>query len=180
MSELLAGATIALPSEVTTILDLLRLGSHIIYAFFLAGTVINFVLMIATPLAIKTRWFSLALSILGGISTVLVAVATIIATAISFAAKIALTAQDELNITADVGYKMFGFMWTATVFSLVAFILHAAMGCCCRPVRNKASQEEAVTSEKEKSSGKLSLAGLVRRRKGGAPAATPEAGTTTE
>ena len=44
VSGLLAGATIALPAEVATILELLRLGSRLMYAFFTAGTVINFVL----------------------------------------------------------------------------------------------------------------------------------------
>ena len=72
-------------------------------------------------------------------SAILVAVATIIATAISVAAKIALTAQDELNISAEIGIKMFVFMWIATILTVLAFILHAAMGCCCKPQRGNRS-----------------------------------------
>ena len=176
VSELLAGASIALPSEVATILDLLRLGSRIMYSFFTGGTVINFVLMLATPLVLRTRWFSLALSILGGISAILVTVATIIATAISFAAKIALTAQDQLNISADVNIKMLVFMWISAILTDLAFILHAAMGCCCRPQRGNTSQEEPTPAMSEKKKSKFSLPGFVRRRKG---TPSPE-GTSTE
>ena len=185
VGELLAGASIALPSQVTTILNLLRLGSRIMYVFFTAATVINFVLMLASPLVLRTRWFSLALSLIGAISSILVTVATIIATAISFAAKIALTAQDELNISADVGIKMLIFMWIATILTDLAFILHAAMGCCCRPQRGNRSQEEQPTpAMSEKKTTKFSLPSFVRRRKGVSTAegtaSTPEGATSTE
>lgn len=138
------------------------------YGFFMAGTILNFILLIGTPLAVKTRWFSLGLSIIGGISAIVVTVAAIVATALSFAAKVALTAQHELNIQAEVGYKMFGFMWTGAVFTLLAFILHAALGCCCRPdrtARASAQEDAATASDSEKKSGKMSLGSRVRRRK---------------
>lgn len=179
VSQLLAGASIALPSEVTTILKLLQLGSNIMYAFFTAGTVINFVLMLVSPLVLKTRWFSLGIALLGAISGILVTVAAIIATVISFAAKIALTAQDELNISADVGYKMFGFMWVAAILTDLAFILHAAMGCCCKPDRkNRGSPDAQPMSETGKKS-KLALPNFVRRRRGQA-ATSPEGTASTE
>jgi len=180
VSQLLAGASIALPSEVTTILKLLELGSKIMYAFFTAGTVINFVLMLVSPLVLYTRWFSLAISILGAISGLIITVAAIIATVISVAAKVALTAQDELNISAEIGYKMFGFMWVAAVFTDLAFILHSAMGCCCRPDRrnrgvvNSEGHEMSETGKK----GKLPLPNFVRRRRGQA-APSPEGTAST-
>lgn len=178
VSELLAGATIALPSEVTTILTLLRIGSNVMYAFFMSGTVLNFVLMLASPLVIRTRWFSLLISLLAAASAVLISVAAIIATAISVAAKVALTAQDELNIRADIGVKMFAFMWIAAIFTDVAFLFHAGMGCCCKPERRQASssQDNSVSGEgegekkrKRQTGGKLELPSFVpfvRRRKG--------------
>lgn len=175
VSELLAGASIALPSEVSTILNLLKLGSQIMYVCFTAGTVLNFVLMLASPLVMCTRWFTLPIAILAAISGIIISLAAIIATVISLAAKIALTAQDSLNISADIGVKMFIFMWIAAILTNLAFMLHAAMGCCCRPIKNTVSPEAGESSVNEKTT-KYSLPTFVRRRQGVEPAeatATP-------
>ncbi|CAM1500680.1 Fc.00g098420.m01.CDS01 [Cosmosporella sp. VM-42] len=164
VSELLAGAKIALPSQAITVLNLLKIGSQIMYAFFMASICVNVVLMLATPLVIRTRWWSLALSFLGAIAGILVTVAAIIATVISVAAKIALTAQDQLNISADIGIKMFVFMWLAAIFTDVAFLLHAAMGCCCRPERRRGPPESYTSSFEEKRSS-ITLPTFARRRR---------------
>ncbi|CCT68494.1 uncharacterized protein FFUJ_07281 [Fusarium fujikuroi IMI 58289] len=119
VSELLAGARIALPAEAVTVLNLLKIGSRIIL------------------LVIRTRWWSLVITVLAFFTAVLISLAAIIATVISVAAKVALTAQDQLNIKANIGIKMFVFMWLAAIFTDVAFLLHAAMSCCCRPNRDK-------------------------------------------
>lgn len=167
VSELLAGAQIALPSEVLTILKLLEIGSKVMYAFFMAGTVINLVLLLGTPLVMRTRWFSLFLSLLGGISGLVLTVAAIIATVISVAAKIALTAQDQLNIKANIGIKMFVFMWIGALTTDFAFLLHAAMGCCCKPIRNKTPTPSEGTPEGIPKKRMTDLPSFVRRRKGG-------------
>ncbi|KAF5127780.1 SUR7 family protein pun1 [Metarhizium anisopliae] len=173
VSELLAGAKIALPSEVLTILRLLEIGSKVMYAFFMAGTVINLVLLLGTPLVMRTRWFSLFLSLLGGLSGLVLTVAAIIATVISVAAKIALTAQDQLNIKANIGVKMFAFMWIGALATDFAFLLHAAMGCCCKPVRGgsgKSPNEPSPEGSAKKPMTHLELPSFIRRRKGASPA----------
>ncbi|KFG83807.1 integral membrane protein [Metarhizium anisopliae] len=173
VSELLAGAKIALPSEVLTILRLLEIGSKVMYAFFMAGTVINLVLLLGTPLVMRTRWFSLFLSLLGGLSGLVLTVAAIIATVISVAAKIALTAQDQLNIKANIGVKMFAFMWIGALATDFAFLLHAAMGCCCKPVRGgsgKSPNEPSPEGSAKKPMTHLNLPSFIRRRKGASPA----------
>lgn len=170
VSELLSGAQIALPSEVTTILTVLRIGSQIMHGFFLAGAVLNFVLVIASPLVILTRWWSLALALLGAVASIIVTVGAVIATVISFAAKIALTAQDQLNIRAEIGVKMFAFMWIAAICTDLAFLLHAAMGCCCKPDRRKAGLDSGNTSPSEKRQ-RIELPSFVRRRRGQAMSA---------
>ncbi|EGX95938.1 integral membrane protein [Cordyceps militaris CM01] len=146
VSELLAGAKIALPSQVITILKLLRIGSQVMYGCFMAGTVLNVVLLLLTPLATRRRLFSLFISIIGLLSVIVLVVAAVIATVISVAARIALTAQDQLNITADIGIKMFVFMWIAALVTLLAFLLHSAMGCFCRPQRLKRSSSSKGSS----------------------------------
>ena len=172
VSELLAGAQIALPSEILTILTLLRIGQRLMFGFFLTGILLNFLLMLATPLAIRTRWFSLALSIFGGTAAILVTVAAVIATAISVAFKVASTAQDQLNIKSDIGIRMFVFMWIAAIATDLAFLLHAAMGCCCKPQRRESSRQPSPTSSSNEKRPAIQLPSFVRRRKGASSSAS--------
>lgn len=166
VSELLAGAQIALPSAVITVMKLLRIGSQTMYVCFMAGTVVNFVLVFTTCLVIRTRWFSLLIGSMAGASSILLTVAAIIATVISVAAKVALTSQDQLNIHAEIGIKMFAFMWIGALLTDLAFLLHAAMGCCCKPNRGPRRGQPpppaAAMSEKKG----LALASFVTRRRG--------------
>lgn len=164
VSELLAGAKIALPSQVLTILKLLKIGSQVMYGFFMSGTVVNFLLIFASPLVIRTRWFTLLLTFFGAIAGVLLTVAAIIATVISVAAKVALTAQDQLNLSADLGIKMLAFMWTAALLTDLAFILHSALACCCKPQRSSGSLKSFPSMQQ--TTRPNSLPSFVRRRRG--------------
>lgn len=156
------------------------------FGFFLAGTIVNFVLMLLTPLALITRLFSLFLALLGGVAGLLITVAAVIATVISVAAKVALTAQDQLNISAVIGIKMFVFMWIASVLTSLAFLLQSALSCCCAPQRGNRSPrdpqdpQEPVEGEEgtemavttpgvgpESKRTPLTLPTFIRRRKGG-------------
>jgi len=137
MNELLAGATIGLPTAVITILDVLRVTSQIMFGFFLTGTLVNFIMIFVTPLGIDSRWRTIPLSFAAFFfSGLLVGGASIAATVISIAFKLAATAQSDLNIHADVGTRMFVFMWLASGFSLWGFIVNAGMGCCCTSRRD--------------------------------------------
>lgn len=131
MSELLAGATIALPTQIITILSVLRISSQIMFGFFLTACILTFLLIFLSPLAVSSKWVSLPLAFTSFLNMTLVLAASAVATAISLAFKYAAEAQSELNIHADVGIKMFVFMWLATGFSIWAFAIHAGMGCCC-------------------------------------------------
>ncbi|RSL87050.1 hypothetical protein CEP52_015640 [Fusarium oligoseptatum] len=154
---------IALPSQAVTVLNLLKMGSKIMYAFFMGGISVNFVLIFASLLVIRTRWWSLLLTLLAAIASIFVSVAAIIATVISIAAKVALTAQDQLNIRANIGVKMFAFMWIAAIFTDVAFLLHAAMGCCCKPDRRQGSTESPRPMQENRQ--RMSLPNFVRQRR---------------
>ncbi|KAL7814651.1 SUR7/PalI family domain-containing protein [Trichoderma aethiopicum] len=164
VGELLAGARIALPSEVVTILTLLRIGSQVMYAFFMSGIVLNCVLLLLTPLVLKTRWFSLCTALIGFVAGVVLTVAAVIATVISVAAKIALTAQDQLNIHCDIGGKMFVFMWIAALATDFAFILHAAMGCCCAPDKRGGSRVGSPSEGMQEKVVPSPLGSFMRRR----------------
>ena len=180
VSELLAGARIALPAEVLTILHLLKIGSQIMYGFFVAGAVVNFVLLFATPLVVLNRWWTLVIAIVAFISGTCINVAAAIATAISIAAKVALTAQDQLNISADIGVTMFVFMWIAAICSNLAFLLHAAMGCCCLPERKEAAAAQDSSPRAKANEKRFSkpLSSIMRRRKGGLTTSSPTTSLT--
>lgn len=136
MDELLAGATIALPSTLTEILNIYKLCSHLMFAFFLAGTILAFVMVFLSPVAIFSRWVSLPMALLSSMTFLLIFAASVIASVISFIFKYAATAQSTLNIEASVGIRMFVFMWIATGFAFIGFVLHAGMGCCCTSRRD--------------------------------------------
>ncbi|KAI0472896.1 SUR7/PalI family-domain-containing protein [Xylariaceae sp. FL0804] len=136
LSELFAGASIALPSEVNDILRILRILSHIMFGFFITGLLLDVILMLVTPIVALSRWWSLPLSLISFLALLLVGVASILGTAMSLVFKYALTSQSDLNVGVDVGLKMFVFMWIATGFNLLAFLIHAGMGCCCTSRRD--------------------------------------------
>jgi hypothetical protein len=136
LNELLSGSTIALPAEITQILGILKICSNIMFAFFLAGTIVSFLMIFLSPIAIFSRWWALPMSLVSFLTFLIVLIASVIASVISFVFKYAATAQASLNINAYVGTRMFVFMWLSTGFAFVAFILHAGMGCCCTSRRD--------------------------------------------
>ncbi|KAM0333050.1 hypothetical protein ACHAQA_001707 [Verticillium albo-atrum] len=178
-NQLLAGASIALPKDVTTILTVLRLAQQIMFGFFLSGICLAFVLILATPIAMRSRWWSLPIAIFAFLDAVLVTVASILGTAMSVVAKYALTAQSELNLRADLGIRMFVFMWIASVMTIIAFFVHAIMGCCCRIDRvDRVAGSTAATEKRPSgSSGGRGpvLPSFIRRRgqRSSTPVASP-------
>ncbi|KAI1380762.1 SUR7/PalI family-domain-containing protein [Hypoxylon crocopeplum] len=136
LSELFAGASIALPSEVNDILNILRIASNIMFGFFITGLVLDFVLMLLAPVVLYSRWWSLPFGFFALLATLLVLIASALGTAMSLIFKYALTSQTDLNVGADIGTKMLAFMWIATGFTLIAFIIHASLCCCCTSRRD--------------------------------------------
>lgn len=137
MDELLAGAKIALPTQVLTILDLLRLGQQVMWAFFIVGIVLCFILMFLTPLTLRSRGWCIPIVSFALIDSILVGGATVLATVFSVAAKYALTLQSELNIGVDLSPVMLASMWIAALLTVTAFFLHSAVGCCCHTYKHR-------------------------------------------
>ncbi|RYP46767.1 hypothetical protein DL768_007056 [Monosporascus sp. mg162] len=152
LNELLAGASIALPSQVNDVLTILRIASHIMFGFFLSSAALNFILMVAAPVVVYSRIWSGPFSILALISTILVLVASCLGTAMSFVFQFAMNSQPDLNVHVEVGMKMLGFMWVATGFTLLAFVIHAGLCCCCTSRRDiKTGRRGAWTGARARS-----------------------------
>lgn len=55
LNELLAGASIALPSDIQDPLNLARVASHWMFGLFIAAAVLNFIMIFISPLAVSSR-----------------------------------------------------------------------------------------------------------------------------
>ena len=147
MDELLAGAQIALPGEVLTVLDLLRLGSKVMFGLFIAAVVLAFVMVPLTFLVFRSRIWCIPIVILSILTTVCSVGGTVLATVFSLAAKYALTLQSELNITADISPLMIASTWIPALLITTAFFLHSAVGCCCHiaPTKTEEKREKQAS-----------------------------------
>ncbi|EKD13798.1 uncharacterized protein L3040_005584 [Drepanopeziza brunnea f. sp. 'multigermtubi'] len=136
LNELFSGATIAIPVQLVNILQLIRIASRIMFGFFLAGTCMNVVSTGLVFAALRSRWWSLVLTIWTLVAGIMILAASVIGTAMALIFRRVATSQNELNIGAAYGEVMFAFIWIATGCSVIAFLLHAGMMCCCASRRD--------------------------------------------
>ncbi|KAG9675808.1 integral membrane protein-like protein, partial [Aureobasidium melanogenum] len=170
LNQLLAGATIALPTDLTDILGLIKTVSHWMFGLFLAGACLSFVMIFLNPLAVFSRWLTLFTGIFTFLTALLITVATIIATVMFIIMQNAFTSVTELNIGANLGGKMFAFMWIATAFSIIAWLIQTSLCCCCASRRDvkrgkKIGSKKAWQTETPGVSEKESKRGFFGRKK---------------
>lgn len=146
MDELLAGAKIALPGEVLTILKLLRIGSQTMFGLFIAGIVLSFIMIPASLLVFRARRWSILIVTVSLLTAICNVGGAVLSTVFSLVAKYALTMQSELNISADVSPLMLASTWIAAALTFTAFILHSAVGCCCRLPRSRDRKRKAAAA----------------------------------
>ncbi|CAG8936995.1 unnamed protein product [Penicillium salamii] len=191
LNELLAGASIALPSDIEEPLNLARVASHWMFGLLLAAAVLNFVLIFVAPLAVSARhpryiknWaagYNNTENGNGGsasgqpphrrrtfvwlrafpmlILTFFTALVTIVGSAVATVmfvifANVFANADPSINIKAHVGTQMMVFMWIASAFSLLAFILQIGSCCaaCCRGRKARKQLKSQGINYREKGS----------------------------
>ncbi|KAL1852975.1 hypothetical protein Plec18167_005631 [Paecilomyces lecythidis] len=156
LSELLSGATIALPGDISDALKIARTASHWMFGLFIAGTVLSFVAIFLAPLAVSSRppqsisadprkndevhvhhrpSFIFLRSLPMLIFTFLTALFTIVASVISTVMwsifrNVFMSNAVDLNIKAYLGTRMLVFMWIASALTLIGFIVQL-FSCCC-------------------------------------------------
>ncbi|KAF2742573.1 integral membrane protein [Sporormia fimetaria CBS 119925] len=140
-NDLIAGASITLPADIANILNLVRIISRVMFAFFLTSAVFSAFLIILAPLSLYTRWLSILLAMLTFINALLCTTATIIATALFVIIKRTVESVDEANISAELGAALFAFMWLATLFSIAAWLIQTGL-CCCYTSRREARKRK--------------------------------------
>lgn len=135
-NELLAGASINLPADINDILDLIRYVSHWMFGLFLTGTCLSFVLIFLMPISVFTRWLALPVAILAFLNALIVTAASIIATVMFIIFRNTITGVKELNIGASIGVTLFVFMWIASGFTILAWLVQMGLCCCCASRRD--------------------------------------------
>jgi len=151
LDELLNGATIALPTELVTVLRLVRIASHWMFGAFIAGTCLTFTCIFLAPLGFSSRprWShrgrriflrEIPLIIWTFLTLLLTAGASVIATVMYVIFQNTFRNNGEVNIGASLGKPMLAFMWTAVGFNLIGFLVQfgTCCGVCCCTGRKKA------------------------------------------
>lgn len=153
LNELLAGASITLPTEIINILKLVRLASVWMFSCFLVGTVLTFLCIFLAPLGFsqRPRWQHKAkriffrqfpITIFTFAALLFTAAASVIATVMFVIFQDKFSGAADLNIEASLGKPMLAFMWTATGLNLVGFFMQIGTCCgvCCCTGRRKAER----------------------------------------
>jgi SUR7/PalI family len=159
VNELLAGATIALPGQVADALQLVKTASNWMFGAFIAGTVLTFLAIFLAPLGFssKPRWShrgrrifirEIPLIIFTLVTLILTAGASTVATVMFTIFRNVFQSAPELNITAKLGAPMLAFMWIASGFNLIGFLLQAGTCCgvCCCSGKKRAAREGRLSS----------------------------------
>ena len=162
MSELLVGATIALPTDITDILHLVHLASEWMFACFLIGACLSFLCMILAPMSFskKPRWShkakriflrSLPITILTALALIFTAVGAVIATVMFVIFRNTFSGAAEFNIKAKLGPEMLAFEWVAVGMTLIGFLMQIGTCCgvcCCTGKRRAMKKRQSAIEEK--------------------------------
>jgi hypothetical protein len=153
-SELLAGATIVLPAEVTTILKLIRIVSKTMFGFFLVSLCLNFAFIFLTPIVLFSRWYSYHFVTFAFISALFTFIGSAIATSMYVTFQKVITSQTELNIQANLGVQMFVFMWLGAAFAIAGWIVHFRLACVSRKLHNDTRKERRERKKEDRAESK--------------------------
>ncbi|KIW17757.1 hypothetical protein PV08_04952 [Exophiala spinifera] len=155
LDELLAGASITLPTEVVDVLNLVKLASRWMFVCFLIGTVVSFLCVFVAPLGFsnrRPRWQhkarriflrQLPVTVLTFAALLFTAAGSVIATVMFAIFQDKFSGAEDLNIHAHMGKPMLAFMWVATGFNLVGFLMQIGTCCgvCCCTGRRRAERK---------------------------------------
>lgn len=122
---------VQLPSDLSDILNIIKVASQVMFGLFLAGTCLSFVLIFILWLSVTSRWTAVILGIISFINALCITAAAVIATVLFTIMKNVFASNTEVNIGAKIGTTMFACMWIASAFSIIAWVVQMALCCCC-------------------------------------------------
>ncbi|KAI9652677.1 MAG: hypothetical protein M1831_006664 [Alyxoria varia] len=136
VQELLGGAEIGIPKHITQVFQLIKTASAVMFTGVLLSTILTILLTLTTITGLYSRWASFASGILNGITFVLVATSSAIATAIAVTVKSQVADRPEVGIGVTVGAKMQGLMWGALALVGLSLVVQICLCCCCASRRD--------------------------------------------
>ena len=168
ISELLSGASIALPSTIIDALKLVRVVSHWMFGLFITGACCCFVSIFLTPFSIFTRWATLPIAIFAFLTALFTTVATVIATVMFLIfKKVVQGAEDTVNIVPTIGIEMFAFMWIASACTLLGWIVQMGLCCCCASRRDIRKGKKVGRKKAWRQSGEVAPAQMHEKHRRG-------------
>lgn len=135
-SELLNSSTVPLPVRVQTVLDVIRYVSQVMFGTCLVGTIVSGLLVLLSPLVLLSRWWSVPIGILAAMAALSLFIGSALATALALAYRLAGSAINQLNIFVTMGDTMLALVWTASILTFAALVLHVILGICGPSVRD--------------------------------------------
>ncbi|KAK5092450.1 hypothetical protein LTR70_005411 [Exophiala xenobiotica] len=162
MSELLFGATISLPTELTDALSLVRTASQWMFACFIVGACLSFLCIFLAPLGFskKPRWShkarriflrQLPITVLTALALLFTAVGAVVATVMFVIFKNKFSEAADFNIEATLGTQMLAFEWVAVGMTLIGFLMQLGTCCgvcCCTGKRKAERKRQSAIQEK--------------------------------
>lgn len=137
LNELLAGATIAIPSDITDALRLVRIASHCQFGFFIVSLPLSLLSVLLSPFTPRSRLLTLPIALLCFLCAFTTTIATVLATALwTIFRNVVESAGAQVNISATFGNEMLAFMWIAAGSSLIGAVIMLGECCCCRSRRD--------------------------------------------
>jgi SUR7/PalI family len=165
LNELLAGASIALPTKITDVLHIVRVASKWMFVCYLVGTCLTFLCIFLVPMGFskQPRWQhkakriflrQLPITILSFVALLFTAGASVIATTMFVIFQNTFSGAADLNIEAHLGIPMLAFMWIATGFNLIGFLMQIGTCCgvCCCTGRRKAERKSQMVQNNKAAS----------------------------
>jgi len=150
--QLLKGAQIELPSEVTGYLHIVQVASQVMFGCFFAGVMASFVSIFLVPLVVYSKLFTIPIALFSFLTTAAVVVGAGISTGIWTVLQMELkNYASEINIVADLGVPIFVFQWIAAGCAMLAMIIQIGLMCCCtsrRDVLSKHRRNKFLADEK--------------------------------
>ena len=129
-------SSVQLPQDITRVLKIIRIASHVMSGFFLAGACLSFVLAFLKPLMVTSRWTAFAISLLSFLNAALIFIASTVATVMFVIMRNVFDNADQVNINAKLGNTMLAMIWIATAFAVFSWLIDLSLCCCCASRRD--------------------------------------------
>lgn len=137
LNELFAGASIVLPSQIYEYLNIIKIASRAMFGTFFAGTILSFVMIFLSPLALYSRLLTIVIGILSLLTSLCVIVGAVISTVMwNIFTSVINNNAAGLGLEPIVGLQPFIFMWIAAGCALIAAITQLSLMCCCTSRRD--------------------------------------------